>query len=495
MRRFLSIVLAVGLILSFSLVTAVPALAFTEVWVDDNAPGDPGPGNPAISDPLEDGTPAHPFDEIQEAIDYVYLDPEGGIVNVAAGDYIENIDLENGVDVMGAGAGVTTIYDNGDSGPVVSADSINSTTTIDGFTITGGLANIGGGIYNNFASPVVSNCVITLNQAASFGGGMYNINGSSPVVVNCIFTGNTATFFGGGIYIEAGSSPTVTNCTIAGNTAILGGGIYSGGTSPTITNNIIASNTAASGSGVYCDTSTLLIDYNDVFNNNLVNCTSTNDPAADPVFVGGGDYHLQPTSNCIDVGNNGAPSLPATDFEGDPRIWEDAAVPTVDMGADEYFNNAPPYTPTSLGPTEYVDGGSVDDDTPEFSFIQDDPNDYDTVQYTIEIDNDSDFSSPSEADTSALLAQGPASFTSPSLPDDDYYWRVMSTDRYGATSGWAYANGGAIAFQLDTSPAGGGAVGGEVYPIDKAALLLPWLGLGLVLILAAGGLILVRRRS
>jgi len=40
-----------------------------------------------------------------------------------------------------------------------------------------------------------------------------------------------------------------------------------------------------------------------------------------------------------------------------------------------------------------------------------------------------------------------------------------------------------------------GAVGGTVYPIDKAALLLPWLGLSIFLILAAGGLILVKRRA
>jgi hypothetical protein len=38
-------------------------------------------------------------------------------------------------------------------------------------------------------------------------------------------------------------------------------------------------------------------------------------------------------------------------------------------------------------------------------------------------------------------------------------------------------------------------VGGEVLPIDKTALLLPWLGLSMVLILAAGGLILVKRLS
>jgi hypothetical protein len=36
-------------------------------------------------------------------------------------------------------------------------------------------------------------------------------------------------------------------------------------------------------------------------------------------------------------------------------------------------------------------------------------------------------------------------------------------------------------------------VGGTVYPIDKAALLLPWLSLSIALILAAGGLILARR--
>jgi hypothetical protein len=38
-------------------------------------------------------------------------------------------------------------------------------------------------------------------------------------------------------------------------------------------------------------------------------------------------------------------------------------------------------------------------------------------------------------------------------------------------------------------------VGGTVYPIDKAAILLPWLGLGIALILAAGSLILIRRRA
>lgn len=39
------------------------------VYVDDDAPDEPGPGELGVSDPLEDGSAAHPFDSIQEAID------------------------------------------------------------------------------------------------------------------------------------------------------------------------------------------------------------------------------------------------------------------------------------------------------------------------------------------------------------------------------------------------------------------------------------------
>ena len=63
--------------------------------------------------------------------------------------------------------------------------------------------------------------------------------------------------------------------------------------------------------------------------------------SANPMFIDSatGDYHLQSGSPCIDTGDNSAPSLPSTDFEGDPRIvdGDDDTVATVDMGADEYF--------------------------------------------------------------------------------------------------------------------------------------------------------------
>jgi hypothetical protein len=59
----------------------------------------------------------------------------------------------------------------------------------------------------------------------------------------------------------------------------------------------------------------------------------------DPLLAapGSGDFHLMPGSPCIDTGDNGAPNLPAHDFEGDPRIIDRDGdlTATVDMGVDE----------------------------------------------------------------------------------------------------------------------------------------------------------------
>ena len=363
-----------------------------------------------------------------------------------------------------------------------SCDSRNS--VLDGFTINNGLANYGGGMYINGSSLTVSNCIFTGNDAANYGGGIYNANTSFPLILNCIFEGNTSGDIGGAIACRTGSYPTIANCTIDSNTALIsgggiyvsetshptiinntivnntaiigtGGGIHINGNSPTATNNIIYNNSALIGGGVgiYVTAGTPIITYNDV-DSNLPNdyggwVADPSDISVDPQFVnpGIGDYHLQPISLCIDAGDNGAVLAAGltTDYDGEPRIYPTAG--TVDMGADEFFINSPPLDPFNLGPTEYTDGSTVNDDTPTLDFEQDDPDITDTVQYTIQIDDDDDFSSPVVDYTSALLAQGPTSFTSPPLPDDGYYWRVMSTDQWGAPSGWTYASVGAPAFR------------------------------------------------
>ena len=227
----------------------------------------------------------------------------------------------DGVEVLGAGADVTTIHGTG-SGSVVTADGVGSGTTLDGFTITGGSADYGGGMYNHNSSPTVTNCNFSGNSADD-GGGMYN-NDSSPVVTNCTFYNNTA-IWGGGMSNSDLSSPTVTNCTFSDNSATNnGGGMCNDDSSPTITNNIITSNGAANGGGIFTDGSLLTISYNDVWGNApddyFLCIPGLGDISEDPLFADG-DFHLGSSSPCIDAGNNAAPSLPARTLRVTTVFW------------------------------------------------------------------------------------------------------------------------------------------------------------------------------
>ena len=110
--------------------------------------------------------------------------------------------------------------------------------------------------------------------------------------------------------------------------------------SPTVTNNILWGD---SPSEIYnVSSSSPSVAYSDIQGG----YTGTGNINADPLLadVANGDLHLQQGSPCIDAGDNSAPSLPATDFEGDDRKIDDPKVadtgngtsPIVDMGADEY---------------------------------------------------------------------------------------------------------------------------------------------------------------
>ncbi len=77
------------------------------------------------------------------------------------------------------------------------------------------------------------------------------------------------------------------------------------------------------------------------YGSGCANQTGTNgNLSADPLFVNpsAGNYHLQSGSPSIDTGDNSAPNLPATDFDGNPRIFDGdhngSAI--VDMGVYEF---------------------------------------------------------------------------------------------------------------------------------------------------------------
>ena len=159
-----------------------------------------------------------------------------------------------------------------------------------------------------------------------------------------------------------------------------------------------------------------------------------------------------------------------TNFMSDERIygvyWQNTATNDGLFGDTiaDLIPNTAPNAPTSLSPAA---GAATNDNTPTLSFTQSDPQGADTVKFQVQVDDTSNFSSLLVDYTSALIAQGATSFTvgqaagsgtynggvgsaGQTLADGNYYWRVKSTDNGSLFSAWATANGGEIAFKVDT---------------------------------------------
>jgi hypothetical protein len=225
-----------------------------------------------------------------------------------------------------------------------------------GLTIINGYQNYGGGIFCDGGEPTISNCVIFKNWG-EFGGGVFCSLESTPRFRNCVIAGNSS-IRGGGIYCYKGTS--VENCTICGNHASQAGGgffyveghdipppfpgqSWVGPFGEEIRNCIIRNNLAGSGSQLYglaIPRYSCIQDWDKGGQGNV-----NGDPCfveagywdANGVWVDG-DYHLLPTSPCIDAGMDAGIY---EDIEGNPRpidypdIDNNGELPEFDMGAYE----------------------------------------------------------------------------------------------------------------------------------------------------------------
>ena len=309
-----------------------------------------------------------------------------------------------------------TIIDGSDSSYSDSASVVRfisgegSDACINGFTLRNGTGTLyiskgkpakwGGGIYCKNSSPAITNNIIISNRVSGCGGGIY-CELSSPYIAHNIITENRGTRGGGIGSYGASSSPIITNNIIARDTAEeYGGGIYGASNSIVITNNTIDQNYAAWRAGAICcevgyvvnniitnnsspDSGGIwpgvnaVVCYNDVWNNengnfyplgsppgagdttwgtnrNGTRCDSFYNIIQNPNFVDG--YHLDDSSACIDAGDNDAPALPPTDFDGNTRVVDGDQNDSffVDMGAYEY-------QPGGSGGLRKIAGGDKED--------------------------------------------------------------------------------------------------------------------------------------
>lgn len=260
-------------------------------------------------------------------------------------------------------------------------------------TCSGGLGGGGISIRGNSSVQIIGNTITENTMGNGVGGGGIALFSSGTAIVRGnVISGNTVETMGGGISLKFFTTAIITDNVITGNSATNGGGIAASvpdtSTAARIVNNTIAGNTATDkGSQLYvdgidsatqiwnnimfgtsvqaavvCDTTQSLtppvLRFDDAFSTmgpayagSCANAASRDgNLSVDPGFVNStSDFHLGPTSPAIDAGSNAAPSLPSTDFTGNPRILDsnNDGTATVDLGAFEFTD--PPRL--SLAPT------------------------------------------------------------------------------------------------------------------------------------------------
>ncbi len=266
-------------------------------------------------------------------------------VLVAEGTYLpdQELNITSDIEVKSIAGAEMTIIDGDNSHRCVRLN--NSGAVLDGFTLTKGSVDYGGGIY--CSAGTVQNCIIKDNWSYHYGGGVYCENNGT--LLNCLIKNNDSCMGGGVSY----ASGLIINSTIIDNFAIFGGGIYRCG-SGSIVNSIIFNNNAlfrgpnyypsyaAQSLLFYCCTEPMPIG---------ISCLTKNPQFADSAG------RLSSDSPCVDAG--GLMGLCDTDLDGFARIRGTG----IDIGAYESAQtisdsiNIPSYMVASIywtGP-EYID--------------------------------------------------------------------------------------------------------------------------------------------
>ena len=262
------------------------------------------------------GTIDEPFLTVQKGVDEA---GPGFVIHVDEGVYREKVVLKADITLQGVDRNRVTIHGGSDN--ALDGGQALPSTVVEGFTITnnswGSSACVQLSTLSKWVGTPGNSITLRNNRIVNCGGNCVSSWFASPKIYNNIIAGcgssgltftyqDGASNCGGG----AGVSAQVYNNTIVGveSSAIQASAAHC---SPIVYNNIIADCGTAihEGTDKSCGWFEVHNSYN-LLHNNGKDYNGAVDPGegeqvADPLFVGGGDYHVRPGSPAIDGGKPG----------------------------------------------------------------------------------------------------------------------------------------------------------------------------------------------
>jgi len=544
-RKVFSVLFAVVLVLGFSLVMAVPAMALpVTVWVDDTGPSCPtGPGS---------GTQADPYCKIQDGINGVAA---GGTVHVLAGTYNENVDVNKSVTLVGAGASSTTVQAAASSDNVFDVTSNN--VTIDGFTVQGATGSDIAGIRNHCRdggrfehNAVTGNfygiAIVNSSNVTTAANEVYDNDAEGIYLesncTNCVIDGNIVhdndMMIYPGILLHYGSGNQVKNNEVY-NEAI-GIGLLASDDN-TILHNSIHDN----GHGIYIDSGTVeTSDNNKILGNSIVNNNETEDSGIHLTSGATGTviHFNNIEGNSSTPGSHGIYNENTSETVDATNNWwgDDSGPGPFGPGGGDTVSHYVAYTPwlgaplelpavhyETLGPGPHEVDASYEADTVVTLTVSTDFSETDIYigEYESQPFPEEPFPDEALGKFIDVYLSNPAAvdwsrdvrievrYTDGEVRDAGiaehslglYYYESVDTFHRCSDTGvdttnniiWAHVTAEEAGYLVATPFGGGGTplVGGEVLPVDKVSILMPWISLAVALALAGVfGTRLARRR-
>lgn len=174
---------------------------------------------------------------------------KGAHLTLEAGEHAGDLTIDKSVTLVGAAGADAVIVRGTGRGPVVRIDEDGLAVRLQDLTLTGGVAEAGGGlaVFGRGTVALVG-CVIQGNQAGMLGGGGVYARAGLLQMDGCRLVGNTGRQ-GGGLMLDMAMKAELQRCRLEDNRADIGGAVrIAEGADVTVKGSSLSRNTAQDGS-------------------------------------------------------------------------------------------------------------------------------------------------------------------------------------------------------------------------------------------------------